>query len=174
MKNAFLRALRARRSAIKRRWRATLQNAPTRTPLANPDLLAYMMDETLDELFVTAEHPKSSPPNHDHIAVSVLTEVCSGCGLNPYIGYFLAGEAALVEAIRTIKPTHELTENKILNAEIRLLFAFRVLSHREVNAFCEICRVSHPSVQGNGPSLPQSCLYKNTAVSRSAQVERAS
>ena len=168
MKRAFLRALLARRAAIKQRWRAALQSAPTHTPLANPDLLAYMMDETLDELLVTVWHPKAVPHCNDANTTCVLAKTCNGCGLNPYIGYFLAGEAALVGAIRSIQPSHDLSENQILNAEIELLFAFRVLSHREVNSFCEICRVEHPSAaHGDQPTLPRECPFKTGAAASS-------
>lgn len=164
MKRAFLRALLARRAAIKLSWRAALQHAPTHTPLANPDLLAYMIDKTLDELLLTINYPLSSTNGSDSTTMSTLTRTPFGCGLNPYIGYFLAGESALVSVIRTVEPHAHLTENDILGGEIELLFAFRVLSHRDVNAFCEICRIEHPAeLQGEPSVLPKNCPFKNGA-----------
>lgn len=169
MKRAFLRALVEQRASIKQRWRAVLQAAPTHTPLANPVLLAYMIDETLEELLWEVMYPKASTHRSEPALTVALARSCSGCGLNPYIGYFLAGEAALVGTIKMMEPTSQLTENDILCAETELLFTFRVMSHREVNAFCEICRIERPAARfGNQPqSLPDLCPHKYTAAASS-------
>ncbi len=169
MKAAFLRTLNRRRALIKQRWRAVLEHAPTRTPLANPQLLAYLIDDTLDELLPgptqgaappSSRHPDSLVELHD--AAKVFLSSCR-CGLNPYIGFFLAGEAALVSVIREIEPTEQLTEHEILAAETKLLFALRVIGHRDVNAFCEVCRVEHPAAMSPGiSSLPLNCPFKKT------------
>jgi len=161
MKRAFLRAIMTRRAVIKLRWRATLEQAPLYTPLASPALLAYMMDRTLDELILATTYPKV-PENHSSRHDSLITsKSCSTCGLNPYIGYFLAGEDALVSAVRTIEVSPALSENELLGSEIELLFAFRVIAHREVNDFCEICWIEHPAASFEEPStLPRSCPFK--------------
>lgn len=165
MKRAFLRALVEQRASIKQRWRAVLQAAPTHTPLANPDLLAHMIDETLEELLWEVMYPKAGTNCTDAAITVGLAKRGSGCGLNPYIGYFLAGESALVGTIRTIAPTSTLLENDILCAETELLFAFRVMSHREVNAFCEICRIERPAARSGHErqTLPELCPHKHTA-----------
>lgn len=127
------------------------------------------MDETLEELLWSILYPKSTAVRNDHVTTPELTITSSSCGLNPYIGYFLAGEAALVGVIKMIEPTPELSENDILCAETELLFAFRGLGHREVNAFCEICQIEKPSAtHGSGCTLPEACPYKNKAFLKSS------
>lgn len=165
MKQSFLKSVMARRSTIKQRWLGYLRQAPARTPLANPELLAYMMNETLTELF--AMKSATSAPNLeiDRTTTTVLARTACRCGLNPYIGYFLAGEAALVSVIREMKPSSCLTENDILRCETELLFSLRVLGHQEVDAFCIICRIEHPSSDSpcNSASLPSDCPFKESA-----------
>ncbi|MGA3008253.1 MAG: hypothetical protein ABSE59_10220 [Opitutaceae bacterium] len=142
MKRAFVDALEIRRSVIKHQWEAALRRVPVPTPLANPDTLIFMMDATLNKLFALAR----SRSIHQWISKHPLTGYGVGrncrCGLNPFVAYFLAGESALVSISRAIRPHHGLTENDILISEAELLFALRVLGHREINAFCEVCRVA--------------------------------
>ncbi len=170
MKRAFLRTLNRRRALIKQRWRAVLEHAPTRTPLANPELLAYMIDDTLDELLSGSLSDSATPPvrHHDggefdpHDAAKALVLSSCRCGLNPYIGFFLAGESALVSVIREIEPIGQMSEHDILAAETQLLFALRVIGHRDVNSFCEVCRIEHPAAASPGvASLPENCPFKS-------------
>lgn len=163
MKRAFLTALQASRETIKELWRANLRKVPLHTPLANPDLLAFMMDESLDEVLPSPSRIESSRPQRaDWSATSELAKQGQCCGLNPYIAYFLAGEAALVAVIRGIEPGPRLSENDILTSETELLFSFRVASHREINAFCEICQISSPSAGSTDhyTRLPDACPFK--------------
>jgi len=169
MKRAFLRAVMARRAAITLRWRATLEQAPLYTPLATPALLAHMMDRTLDELILTIKNPKVSENHSGRHDPLISSKSCSTCGLNPYIGYFLAGEAALVSAIRSIETSATLSENDLLGSEIELLFAFRVIAHREVNDFCEICWIEHPSASFvEHSTLPGLCPFKTMVAEMKA------
>ena len=161
MKRAFLTVLLTKKDFIKQRWRDILEQAPLHSPLGNPDLFAYMMDHTLDDLIRPTKGPKYAREDGDENVSTMLQKPCKTCGLNPYIGYFLAGEAALVSAIRTIEPGILLSENDILASEIKLLFAFRLLSHREVNHFCEICWIQNPAASSAVAStLPTICPFK--------------
>ncbi|HEU5080038.1 MAG TPA: hypothetical protein VFT72_12565 [Opitutaceae bacterium] len=145
MKRAFLHALKRRRALITQRWRNLLEQLPTRSALGKPELLAYMIDDTLDELFEPEAYQSEDfqgciqpattthkPPTH-----------CR-CGVNPYIAFFLAGEAAIVSVVRELVETRQLSEHGILFAESELLFFLRVLAHRDINGFCEVCRLQHP------------------------------
>jgi len=169
MKRAFLRVLLGQRASIKQRWRAVLQAAPIHTPLANPDVLAHLIDDTLEELFWGVLYQRAGSVGNEEGDTKYLVEMGSRCGLNPYVGYFLAGEAALVGEIKTLKPTAQLSENEILLAESELLRAFRMMSHREVNAFCEICRIERPAERcGQDHALPDVCPHKRTDAAKNA------
>src|SRR4051794_18022051 len=161
MKRAFLRALLDQRTSIMQRWRATLEQAPLHTPLAKPELLAYLMDQTLDELILTADDSTSRDLGSGDLVTRMSPAHCSTCALNPYIGFFLAGESALVSAVRSIEADPTLSENDLLSCETELLFAFRVMSHREVNEFCEICWITHPAASSKErTTLPRDCPFK--------------
>ena len=87
---------------------AALQNAPSRSPLANPDLLAYLIDETLGDLLASILYPPVDATSTDDVPHAELAKVTPGCGSNPYTGYFLASAAALVATTRPIEPTWRL------------------------------------------------------------------
>ncbi len=90
MEAAFIHSLRAQRARIRTRWEAFLRIEKVNTPLANPDALVFLFNQTLDEVFATLDHPPtrhSSPP------------VEAPSGKNPLIAYFRACEQALLEAL---------------------------------------------------------------------------
>ncbi len=90
MQEAFIRALEERRAPIRARWETFLRIEKVNTPLANPDTLVYLFDQTLNEVFhaLGERNPvrpaPPPPPARDK---------------NPLYAYFLAGEQALLEAL---------------------------------------------------------------------------
>jgi len=90
MQETLLRTLRAHRAAIRDRWEALLRIEKVNTPLANPDTLVYLFDKTLDDIFAELRHP--------HPIDESKPETC-GCGKNPLVNYFVAGEQAILEAL---------------------------------------------------------------------------
>lgn len=90
MQEAFIRTLSARRALIRSRWEAFLRIERVNTPLANPDALVYLFDQTLNEVFAMLRHPpaRSSPLPREDVS-----------GKNPLFAYFVAGEQALLEAL---------------------------------------------------------------------------
>lgn len=90
MQETFIRTLSARRTQIRARWEALLRIERVNTPLANPDTLIYLFDQTLDEVFGMLRTP---PPRRS----SEPLEHASGT--NPLVAYFIAGEQALLEAL---------------------------------------------------------------------------
>ena len=162
MKRAFLDALATQREVILQLWRDTLHQAPVNTALANPDILMFKMDDTLNELFSMgrsrslpawlAEHPPSTP---------LIDKACC-CGLNPLLAYFLAGESAMTATVRRLKAGPDLSETEILKCLGQLVFALHVLGHREINSFCEICLIESPSTAARraGANVPALCPYK--------------
>lgn len=162
MKSAFLHELMGRRSEIAQRWRAALQDIPVHTALGNPDTLAFMIEPTLTELFRTAfERPSPSwmPQSPPKVR---LVESASRCALNPMIGYYLAGEAAVAFTVHGIMPRDDLSESDILISEGKLLALLRHLGRAEVTSFCEICLIETPSKATTraDATVPATCPFK--------------
>jgi hypothetical protein len=126
-------ALDSRRSEIKERWAALLRGEPVNTPLANPDTLVYLIDDTLDAVFVAIRDPanrrkRNRPP------------VCA-CGRNPFIAYFIAGKQALFEALvlaqaqlPALNPAERDHDADVLNEVIRTVIG------EEIDSFGEVCQ----------------------------------
>ena len=90
MQEAVIRTLRARRAQIRARWEVFLRVEKVNTPLANPDTLVYLFDQTLNEVFAALQDtPVSRHP---------APPAAAGKD-NPLSAYFLAGEQALLEAL---------------------------------------------------------------------------
>ncbi len=94
MDQTIVDALRARQSEVKARWTLLLQIERANTALANPDTLAFLIDETLRAVFaaIASEHP----PERD-------TPPCCSCGRSPYLAYFAAGKQSLLETLITVQ-----------------------------------------------------------------------
>ena len=162
MKTAFLHQMTLRRAEISRRWRQTLKDAPVFTALGNPDTLRYMIEPTLDRLFVVArERPAAcwSPESSPEVR---LVEAASRCALNPMIAYFLAGEAAVVSVVKEIPPCAEFSETDLLVSEGQLLLALREIGRSEITGFCEICGIESPAkvATHHCESMPERCPFK--------------
>jgi hypothetical protein len=169
MKRAFIAALEGRRATVRHFWEASLRRVPVSTPLANPDALVFMMDETMDALFAAA---RSRSLRHWLVAdpvAHIQSSASFRCGFNPLAAYFLAGESALVSTCGLIKAEPPLTENGLLNSQRELLFVFRVLAHRELNAFCDVCVVARskdaPGAETKGPWCPRLSIPPSPAGS---------
>jgi hypothetical protein len=163
MKTAFLQAMVLRRAEISRRWRVTLKDAPVYTALGNPDTLRFMIEPTLDRLFVAVrEQPSAGWSPESRVR---LVEAASRCALNPMITYFLAGEAALVSVVKEIPPCADFSETEILMSEGELLLALREIGREEITGFCEICSIEAPAkvAHHHRESMPTLCPFKAKA-----------
>ena len=94
MQETFIRALEGRRAQIRTRWETFLRIEKVSTPLANPDTLVYLFDQTLNEVF----HALIGPPPARAVAPPL-----SARDTNPLYAYFVAGEQALLEALILIQ-----------------------------------------------------------------------
>lgn len=94
MQEAFIRALEGRRAQIRARWETFLRIEKVHTPLANPDTLVYLFDQTLNEVFHALGTP---PPARSAAPPAHASET------NPLYAYFIAGEQALLEALILIQ-----------------------------------------------------------------------
>jgi hypothetical protein len=162
MKSAFLQDVMKQRAEIARHWRHVLRETPVHTALANPDTLAFMIEPTLTGLFQRAlQNPGPSWKPQAPPAVK-LVDAVSRCALNPMIGYYLAGEAAITRVARRMNPHGDLTESDILAAESELLALLREIGRSEVTSFCEICLIETPVSASAKAShtMPATCPFK--------------
>lgn len=132
---ALLSALRARSPDIRRRWEVLLRRERVTSPLANPDALVYLIPITLEQVAQALERSRARP------LLSAVREIprapCS-CGCNPYLGYFRAGEQALLEALAEVQDgTARLAGREAVVAEFNTVV--RRLANDEIKCFCSIC-----------------------------------
>ena len=123
---------------IKAEWSRRLRIEPVSTPLANPDTLVYLMDETLAQLesLVRARFA-SRWISLRKIHLEPLRSLCP-CGLNPLLVYFGAG----AEALKLV-----LAEDLAKGQKIMVCQAWHFLAQSEIEALCEgCCRVCAPSL----------------------------
>jgi hypothetical protein len=120
------------RPAIKREWGALLRAEPTLSPLGHPDTLAYLMDETIDQVVKTVQHHSlKSWINRSPVLLAPLQRHCH-CGLNPLLNYYATGELALRASFR---PQFDAP---ICEA---LLTVFHVKAQQEIETICAVCQV---------------------------------
>ena len=126
--------LRLHRPRLKVEWRRRLRIKPVGTPLADSDIMVYvLMDETLEQLesLVSARPaPRWLALRKTHL--EPLRSLCP-CGLNPLLAYFGTG----AEALETVLSS----DAKLTNEEKFMLYqAWDFLAQGEIEALCEGCR----------------------------------
>ena len=109
MQEAFIRTLRARRTKIRARWETFLRIEKVSTPLANPDTLVFLFDQTLNEIFAALRDPPVPRPS----AIPA-----SACEKNPLFAYFVAGEQALLEALILVQAAARDLDPKERSADV--------------------------------------------------------
>lgn len=139
MDEVLLRALLTRRPAIRRQWESLLRLEKPSSGLAHPDTLVRLIDWTLDEAFQTLSRPGAAraparPPSYEQVR-----RAC-GCGRNPLIEYYLAGERALLEALvlAQAEVPGATTHRATTAAEVHV--TLRRIARREVALFCSVCQ----------------------------------
>lgn len=131
MDKALLQALQERRPRIRDRWETLLRIERVETPLANPDLLVYLFDRTLDAVLaalpVRAPEPLRARPQ------------CR-CDCNPMRVYYFALEQALMEALIEVQAERpELGAKARVTAVTELCTTVRRIAQRELSVFDQIC-----------------------------------
>ncbi len=140
MQEGLIHALRFRRAEIQNRWGDLLHVEASRSPLANPDVLASMINWTLDEIFRAFEVSGVNRRGRRQRSL-LLTELDCTCGRNPLLAYFAAGEQALQEAL--VLSQASVAELDPLERDASLAELNRVLRDtgtREIQAFCAVCQ----------------------------------
>jgi len=137
MNAELIRELQEMRPQIRARWEALLRVERLHTPLANPDTLVYMFDQTLDE--VLAGLPRGPVRN----AGPQLT--CQSKD-NPMQVYFPALEQALLEALihaQAAQPKPEARKRRASPAHTaavtELRATLRRIARRDIAAFDKLC-----------------------------------
>jgi hypothetical protein len=153
MEDSMILALTRRRGEIHRRWDALLHLERAATPLADPDLLARLINWTLDKVFdklrgLRARRRGKRPPNFAELGAR-----CH-CGQNPFLLYFLAGEQALLEGLvlsqnedPLLKPAHRDT------AVAELYLVINEIAATEIESLCSLCR-NHRGPEKAAPLRP--------------------
>lgn len=147
MEEILVRALRARRGAIRVRWEALLRLEPATTALAHPDMLVHSLTGALDEIFSALAPPVHQAPAAHEVsppsAAARLHPACA-CGRNPFLAFFLAGEQAMLEALVLVQadlPAIDPVARDTAVAELYVIL--RRLRNRELDAFCSLCQRGH-------------------------------
>jgi hypothetical protein len=140
MRSRLAVLLRVHRLRFKAEWRRRLRIEPANTPLANPDALIYLMDETLaqlESLMRARPTPRWLRLRKTHL--EPLRSLCP-CGLNPLLAYFSAGAEALDAALSA---DADLTKEE----KSMLCQGWHFLAQSEIEALCEgCCRVCAPAL----------------------------
>ena len=116
-------------------WESLLRLERVSSPLAQPDLLVRLLDQTLDDIFATL--PEWSVRRHP---TPIPAPVCP-CGRNPLLAYYAAGQQALRETLVIIQTGIPLLTST--NRDDALACVDQVFGHiarREIEAFCALCQ----------------------------------
>jgi hypothetical protein len=130
MQPRALHWLSGRRLLWKTEWLRRLQTEPAVSTMAEPAILAYLMDDTLGKFSERIGRMTTRPARL--AAWSDFARHCR-CGLNPLLAYFSTGETAL----------KELTAGDALLAEDTRAWLHRqwaALARQEIDALCSACR----------------------------------
>jgi len=106
-----------------------LRTEPTLSPLAEPDILVFMMDATLTQVFAEAGRDAAGRWRaHVGNLGRPLQRHCA-CGRNPLLNYYATGELALhAGAGRALGPALD-----------EVLVPYHALAQREIETFCSVC-----------------------------------
>ena len=149
MQENLVHDLCGRRLRIRAHWEALLKMERTATPLGRPELLVYLIDETLDEIFRTLRHDRAAPLPLETFAPPDRAR-CE-CGRNPFLTYFVAGEQAMLEElIHAQAEAADADRAANVTAAAELSSLVRQLALREVETFCSLC--THAAVFAKPPA----------------------
>ncbi len=132
MQAEFIRTLQAGRKQICARWEAFLRIERVNSPLANPDTLVYLFDQTLDEVF---ERLGDSVPRRSFARLNQVSDK------NPFVAYYRAGEQALLEALIHTQAKSSTLDSSSRDTDLaKLKLVLGTIARREILAWEGICR----------------------------------
>lgn len=133
MPSLLQRLLRHHRQAVRAEWSRRLRIQQASTALANPEVLAHLMDPTLDRLGSLLAARSTSRWLALHPARRGEFDGLCRCGLNPLLAYFATGAMALDDALAGPANLSEDEREK-------LRLAWQILAQREIDLLCATCR----------------------------------
>jgi hypothetical protein len=140
MQETWVKALCAERHAIRDGWEVLLRAARVETPLGHPDMLVFMMDWTLDEIFDELRSPLMRRRGARTGRAAALRQQCP-CGRNPLLTYFSSAERILHETLLLAQTgAEECTRLEREMAQAELHEIVREVGQREIGAFCGVCQ----------------------------------
>lgn len=138
MQDTLLATLNSKRSGIHQRWSALLHGQKAATPLADPVVLVRLIDWGLTEIFTALRDPATAHRTGQRRRKLVLPKCPRG--RNPLVGFFVAGEQALLETIVVEQAFHRPADPAQRdNALNELFFIVRTMATREIGSFCSFC-----------------------------------
>lgn len=136
METEILRGLEAQRPSLRTHWESLLRLERVSSPLAQPDLLVRMLDQTLDDIFAIL--PGWSP--HHDSPPAIPASACP-CGRNPLLAYYAAGQQALREALVMVQVGIPLLTTAARDDSFACVDqVFAHIALREIEAFCSLCQ----------------------------------
>lgn len=134
MDEPLLRALQAQRASIRIRWKTLLHTERITSPLADPDMLVYLFNQTLDEILAALPSVKAG---------SLQPPPACRCDCNPMRDYFTALEQALLEALILAQAKQpKLSPESRTAAVDELRTTLRRIAQREITVYDTLCQQS--------------------------------
>lgn len=154
MEESLVQLLRTKCADIRSRWSDLLHVERALSPLAHPDMLVYLLDETLEKIF-TGLSSAAGQKNPAPLAPAPAWPRCD-CGLNPYIRFYAAGELALLEALVISQAEIHVRDATARDlAVLELYEVVRRFARNDVELFCSLCQLrderrDSPALAGAG------------------------
>lgn len=131
------------RPALKREWESLLRTEPTLSPLGNPDVLVYLMDETFAQLRTALRLHPAKHWNGRATALRLPLQRHCACGLNPLLNYYATGEIAL----------HVVVARDFNEHLEEVLTCYHLLAQKEIDTLCAVCQHRHPPHRARSPAV---------------------
>lgn len=139
MQRSFLCVLQKHRPTLCMRWKRLLRAERVSSPMANPDLLVYLMDWTLDRLYEELRHPMRRL-HHNDPNESAASAACE-CGMNPLLTYFATAEQAILETLLIVDGAWNREDALRRSADLeKIKRAFHAVARHEIALFCAVCQ----------------------------------
>jgi len=154
MEESLVQSLRARCAEIRIRWNDLLHIERALSPLAHPDTLVFLLDETLEKIFAGLSSAVGEM-NPAPLAPPPVWPRCD-CGRNPYSRFYMTGEHALLEALVLIQAEHNVRDATARDLAVLELYAVvRRFARNDVELFCSLCQLrddrrAAPALAGAG------------------------
>lgn len=120
-----------RKHAVSELWVAALKTQRSRSSLADGEVLARLVPETIEQLLTTASDAASRGAEREELPP------CD-CGINPYHTFYAAGQRAMATARAIAQRCEAPAGNDRLELE-KLGEAMRRQGRLEIDLFCQVC-----------------------------------